>query len=60
MLGGVQTSTTLVLNDNREFDGSDWQQDFPTTSLSARALCGMAYDERRRRRPWWTPTTASR
>lgn len=45
--GGRSPTITANANDTWEFDGQNWQQVFPTTSPSARAFYGMAYDERR-------------
>jgi len=45
--GGRSPTTTATANDTWEFDGSNWQQVFPTASPSARAFYGMAFDERR-------------
>lgn len=45
--GGRSPTTTANANDTWEWDGTDWQQVFPTASPSARGFYGMAYDERR-------------
>ncbi len=45
--GGRSPTTTATANDTWEFDGTNWQQVFPTTSPTARAFYSMAFDERR-------------
>lgn len=45
--GGRSPTTTAVANDTWEWDGTNWQQMFPTASANARAFYSMAFDDRR-------------
>jgi hypothetical protein len=47
LFGGHETGTNNLLGDTWEWDGSNWQQLYPTSSPSARHVHAMAYDARR-------------